>query len=495
MLGIFSRAKRLYFKNTYYFPDYGGKTETYRCKFVQKNEEAKIFYIDDKTSAYGSASLQNKFPVGTYEILKDADLENINFHTGQFYRETQLLCGVAQVRVFAPQTLFIPFLLYRSPRGVLSPLCKVCADEARFKPCRHGRMARSWIATYPLCEINYAAERGYTFEFFEIYQYTKEDYILKDFMSVLFHRRILLAGFPPHVVTNQEKEKYCSRINKEMNFEGPFRVTPALITSDKNRYMLYKNFMNEFVGKFGQKVFSSRTIFVTEHEQIRQIFFSDVEELEYIEAINDQYCELTVVSHKKTHMPSRTTNCIIAAYVTGYSRICIAKKMEEIIFSGGSIFYVSTDSICYSMPHQSVSPLCYGPCVNDFKQEYAGQIILSFYSVGPKETCVTYEDEMSNKKAAVKVKGLGLQNMDNFQLINPTILDDFLRTFLSNKYKYVVIPQIRHQSNKPLTPKQMVFMKFTNRTGARRVLLDIGDQNFTTLPLGFTFDMLKRYKK
>ena len=355
-------------------------------------------------------------------------------------------------------------------------------------------MSRSWVGTYPLCELNYAAQKGYTFEFYEIYQYSEQRPILQDFMTVLFHRRILLAGFPADVVTIQEKKQYCDRINHEMKLKGPFLVTPDKIKNDKNKYMLYKNFMNEFVGKFGQKVYRSKTVFVSNHEQIRKIFFSEDEELEFIEAINQMYCELTVISLKKTHLPSRNTNCVIAAYVTGYSRILIDLKMQEIVSTGGCIYYISTDSICYTLPRTMETPLCYGPCVHDFKQEFGTLQILSFYSVGPKETCITYAATNTMSKSAVKVKGLALQNVENLNLIDPKLLDFFLQQFLSSKYEFVAIPQIRQQRNKPLSSKQMIFMKFTNRTGCRRVLLDLGTKHFTTLPLGFTNTMLKLYK-
>ena len=205
--------------------------------------------------------------------------------------------------------------------------------------------------------------------------------------------------------------------------------------------------------------------------------------------------DLTVKVNQQIRTQNRFTNCVIAATITSLSRIFIAEQIDILVSAGATIFYTSTDNICYTLPRTVTTPLMYGPCINDFKKEFGILKIVSFYSVGPKETSITYTDVDNMQKCKTKVKGLQLQNAHNFKCITPAVLERFLRKFLNNLFDYISVPQLRQRQNKPLSAKQLVFMKFTNRTGCKRILLDLGDARFPTLPLGFTRTMLNLLKK
>ena len=160
------------------------------------------------------------------------------------------------------------------------------------------------------------------------------------------------------------------------------------------------------------------------------------------------------------------------------------KKMLEIVGVGGKLFYTSTDSIYYSLPKNVDSPLSYGPCVLDFKKEYGTYMVVSFYSVGPKETCVSFCTE-DGVKTDVKVRGLALLNILNLQRINAELLDFFLNSFLKQKAEVILVPQLRRKPKSFFATQQRINIKFTNRGNTKRILCASKDACFVTLPLGF----------
>ena len=53
---------------------------------------------------------------------------------------------------------------------------------------------RSWIGIYTSIEINYAIKLNYKIlDIFEIFQYSKTEYIFQDFIKVLAHYKIKVS--------------------------------------------------------------------------------------------------------------------------------------------------------------------------------------------------------------------------------------------------------------------------------------------------------------
>ena len=449
----------------------------------------ELFYIDDKTSAYAATCLLNKFPVGKYVILTERELVDVVFESGQFHCNGSPLAGVALVKVQPPDNMMYPFLLYRTKNNVVvSPLCRFCADNTRQTPCRHGPKNRAWIGTYTLSDLNFAKSIGYSFTFYECYHYARQDFLLKSFISCLFYRRICVSGFPTDCQTCEKQLIYCQTINKSMQFSGALELSPCKISYDPPKSILYKSFMNEFVGKFAQKRKMTKTQFVSTSEEIAAIFWDPTQEIEGIDIPNDTTCQLNITQKQYCKGPSRKTNCIIAAYITSNSRIFMQKKMLEIVMHGGTLFYTSTDSIYYSLPKQMNSPLSYGPCVLDFKREYGMHVIMSFYSVGPKETCVSFCTE-EGIKTDVKVRGLALLNIINLHRINAILLEQFLKQFVQKKAEFILVPQVRRKRKSFFGTQYKTDVKFTNRGNTKRILCISKDKCFVTLPLGYTRNM------
>lgn len=396
------------------------------------------------------------------------------------------LCGVAQAKVLCPQKIIHPFLLYLTKRGtVVNPICRLCAEQQRQDACKHKPQTRAWIGTYTMSDLNYARSLGYSVELFECYHYKQQKPIFKDFMTVMFYERIKVSNFPVGCETEQQQEAYCAEVNQKMNFVGPWQVVPSDISDNPCKKKLYKNLMNEFIGKFAQKRAKTKSVIVSSHYEIEKIFQDSAREIDYIEGINEHFCQLSVTSKTPTKSPNRKTNCILAACITSNSRIFMHKKMNAIASAGGTIFYTSTDNMCYSLPTNTQPPLHYGHCIDDFKKEFGDHLIVEFYSLGPKEISITYKTTATGKiVTCLKVRGLCLSNLLNQDLISPALLNDFLDKFFNDEVASLSIPQLRKMPKSKIRKKREI--RFTNSMTTKRAVLRRGDDlTVPTRPFGY----------
>jgi hypothetical protein len=342
---------------------------------------------------------------------------------------------------------------------------------------------RSWVGTYTLVEINYAKQLGYDFIFYECYAYQEMAPIFRDFMKVLFYLKISVSGFPHDCISQADKVEYCSQINDKMQFTIP--LSPKDISKVPHKRLMYKNFMNEFVGKFSQKIDKPTTMFVSSQHQLDALASQSKKEIVDICAINDLVCQVKVQSKKQAPLINRRGNCIIGAYITAYNRISMHKAMESITAKGGCIYYTCTDSISYSLSKQEVTPLSYGVCPGEFKKEYGSSEIFSFFSLGPKETCVTYQQENGAVATCIKVRGLCLTNLANSGKITPSLLDEYIENVVKNEKSNIAIPQIRKKHSKNGTISKMCHVQFTNAVSSKRnVLVDQG-KPYVAVPYGY----------
>ena len=56
------------FPSIFLLPDRGGQIDTMRAKWLATEHPGETFYVDDKTSSYGSACLRHEYPVGPYQV-------------------------------------------------------------------------------------------------------------------------------------------------------------------------------------------------------------------------------------------------------------------------------------------------------------------------------------------------------------------------------------------------------------------------------------------
>jgi hypothetical protein len=108
--------------------------------------------------------------------------------------------------------------------------------------------------------------------------------------------------------------------------------------------------------------------------------------------------------------------------------------------SGGVIYQVECDSIIFSFPKLKPLPVSLSHCLGDFKSEIDGEII-SYYSFGPKNYTITYQDKNDSIQTITKVSGLSLKNAILQNELTPALFKKFLENFESLQTK--CLTQIR----------------------------------------------------
>ena len=285
VLNMHGRPKKRLIPRDAYF---GGFLETLAYKFDARETDSDVFFADDKNSAYGSACIENAFPVGQYKILIGRDFEsNVEFRrrlaldrcpihgansemcsqqscrpdTEKYFYKNEELCGVAQVEVIPPRQMKYPFLLQRilQPRNkqlVIAALCAKCPALVRTSFCRHESNprptnqavkvahtkrlpSRNWYGTYTLADINYAKSLGYDFRFIECYHYSEQSNIFHNFYLTLFQRRAMYSELPPGCAT---VDQYCTLFNRDNpNLPSHLKLKGCDVKPDKAHKAMYKS--------------------------------------------------------------------------------------------------------------------------------------------------------------------------------------------------------------------------------------------------------------
>ena len=249
--------------------------------------------------------------------------------------------------------------------------------------------------------------------------------------------------------------------------------------------------MNELVGKFAQKQTRYTSKLVGTREEIDEIDLNtncDIEDF----SIEGETCHLLIKNISRgTKAVSRRSNVIIAAYVTSYNRVLMHQNMLKIDALGGTLFYISTDSLCYCLNKDIRSPLDYGLGTFGFKSDYLPGRILSFYSLGPKQTCITHQNDAGAIFSVVKVRGINLSSLANEERITPDLLSDFLKDALgvaeNGKERSIRVSQRRYRRVRD--DYVLCEITFNNDLARRRLPVQPLTQYMSTKPFGMKTHM------
>ena len=228
----------------------GGLIEAYAHK--NSSFDRKLFY-KDVVSLYGYVSMTNSFPFGKIKNLlgQEIDVKSITFSNNHFYYRGKKMIGFANVRVLAPSDIEVPFLLHKIKERNMLFNCYKCASTES-KICSHENVSdRSFCDSYTLPEINYAKSLNYEIlEWHEIFLYSEEALILKDFVKILGSEKLKASGFPRFCTS---KENFCTQINEQMHLDGDLALTLQNVSYSPERRKFYKDAINTVFGKFSSK--------------------------------------------------------------------------------------------------------------------------------------------------------------------------------------------------------------------------------------------------
>ena len=448
----------------------GGRNEIFTSFCETVGDEQIYFY--DMVSCYPFVAMNYEFPLGCYEIIIGKDLLNISFDEGKYNIDSKELFGLIQAEVLAPRNLKIPFLSIKINGKVYYTLCYQCAAKEDQGECRCPSQKRKMTSTWTSAEINFAKILGYKIKILEVYNYERKGPIFLNFIKLLAYKKLQYSGFPRFVITDEEKKKYVQRLNDEMGFEEPFRLSISDISNDNDKKDYYKKSINSFFGRFSLgtgKMEQEKQIFVDKAKDFFDLIFN--KKVSKIGIMSDEICELYVKTKKNPIVANPGGNLIYNSFVTSYGRIELYKALQTLSEKGFKILYTDTDSIIFKGGKNAQIPLNEGFSFGSWRNEFPGKKIQAFYTLGLKNYALLYK-EHDIEFETIKICGLKLQS----QIINTqsyrALLLEQLEKIILNQEKILV-------SKGEAKLKQCPFTLQNTRSLRRRF------NSFNSQPYGF----------
>ena len=476
--------------------------DAFNFYWSKTNENDSLYYID-YNSLYPSVASDDRylFPTGIPEIIVNPTiLKNISCKDQKCLLKNdngnqREIHGLAHVSIIAPKHLLIPFLPYRIKSKSICALCRTCAEYENQKPCSHSSAERAFTSVYTLQEIAFAVSIGYrVLHWYEVYAYRTAQPIFKKFLQVLASFKIRNAGFPQGIEHDSDKEKYCQQVNRKMNFyHKDLFLTPDNVTENKQLRDAFKLGSNSLLGKLSQDPDLDQQAFLSNQKDLEKLFYNEAFEITDLIAISDFVLQARVKWREGFNRPNYKGSVVLGSYVTSAARIEMYKCFQKCQNKGARIYYTDTDSIILGINKNIPIPLPFGNAYGEFKHEVDGEI-LSFYSLGPKNYCLTVkQNEKEELTHTVKARGFYLKSGWSLQEVNVntfrTFIDSLLQDGENSLVKYVPQFQIRTNKNTRQLSSVLYFKQFRNDTYNKRVYFTGPNKPHYTLPFGYSQKM------
>jgi hypothetical protein len=388
-----------------------------------------------------------------------------------------------QVTILPPRNLFYAFLPIKlKNETTVFTLCFQCAEN-NCKKCNHNDQERALTSVYYISEIKFAISLGYTLiEIHECYYFEKSDFILQNFVQKLTFMRMKHSNIFENCQTKDESLEYCEYLNHAMGLKPPFSLTPENVSPNEMKKQFYKDVTNAIFGKLEQRSDKPKTMYVNSQTELEDVYFSDVKILNML-CINGQTCELAVKPNLEKILPNRETNVAIGGQLVAYARQLMYETIIE-VDKQGKLFYVDCDSCFFSLPKTNSVPLLISHSIGHFKSVYEGSI-LSFFCLGPKNYCISFETANNKIKTVSKIKGISLSSFYVKNEINGAMFEYFLSKSLLEEVEKKELAQLKFQ--KPNKSKQSIpklqLLKYSNNLTKRRIIMK-KCKYLTTFPYG-----------
>jgi len=463
----------------------GGIIDCYALKWLQNENLNESFYCLDMNGMYPWIGINNKFFFGKYDILIGEEIEKIEFKNGNFFYDnsSEPLNGLMQITILPPKNLFYAFLpiKLKNNRTVFT-LCFECAQNS-LKTCHHSDNQRALTSVYYISEIKYAISLGYKIlQIYECYYFEKSDYILQSFIQKLTFLRLKNSNIFENCHSDEEKIEYCEYLNNAMSLQSPFSLTPLNVTPNEKKKQFYKILINSIFGKLEQRSDKPKTIYVHSQAELEDIYFSDLEILSLF-CVNESTCELEVKPNLDKILPNRETNIALGGQLVSFARQLMYETIVE-VDRIGKVFYVDTDSCFFSLPKTASIPLLISDSFGQFKHVYDGKI-KSFFCLGPKNYCISFESSNNKIKTITKIKGISLSSYYLKNEMNEVIFDYFITKNLSDEIEKKELAQLKftkRDKSKNSIPK-LQLLKCSNNVTSRRIIIK-KCKYLTTFPYG-----------
>jgi hypothetical protein len=171
--------------------------------------------------------------------------------------------------------------------------------------------------------------------------------------------------------------------------------------------------------------------------------------------------------------------------ITSTGRQRIHKHLISIVNAGGTPFSVDCDSISYSLPNDTKSPLQHSMLFGDFKVVFPGQVIKSFCSITNKNYCLTTELPEGKIVQTIRMKGISLKNEKNFKMVTEAYTS-MVDSLLDNSFRNLKVKQQRVKRSRTLMEVGRTYNDFfiTNNASKKRIQ-KCEEKHYYTVPYGY----------
>lgn len=443
---------------------FGGRTNAtkllYDCKNVPQLDKKthKIRYID-VCSLYPTVMFYDYYPVG-HPIKKF----NPKKYNPDWY-------GLIKCKVLPPRKLYHPVLPIKIEMGksekLLFPLCHTCAKN-QISRCNHTNEEREFIGTWATDEVNKAIEKGYKIKnIYEVWHFEEKsndlfkDYI-KDFMKIKLETSPWQDDFKTiEEYTNSVKDKLDITLENDKVIDNPGKRAVA------------KACLNNFWGKFGQRIIKSETKYVSKIQQYYAILLDDRIDIKSLNFLNEKMVQMTYDIKNQFIKNQYNTNEYVAIWTTSNARLRLYEKLD---YLGELVIYFDTDSIFYI--DDGTKNVKTGCLLGDWTDELKGNYINLWGSTGPKS--YGYIDNEGSEKC--KIKGFYL-NYENSLFLNYKSMCQMIKKEIKDITIVEESKITRDPKSKNIVSKYQE--KIFSFDYDKRVINKINEYHIDTLPYGY----------
>lgn len=413
-------------------------------------------------------------PIGSPTILMHQDLKNLTFKSGKIVLDGSEIFGIAQVIVYPPKGLNLPFLLYttKDNRSVC-PLCANCAEN--FKNICNCK-SNSWCDVYTSYELIYAQSLGYNFEFLEFWKWPKREPVLKTFIEILALEKVLASGKPNLV--GKDLEDWISKINNKYDL----KITANDFQLNERTRQIVKFILNSFIGKFSQKPIYKNLVYVRSKYEIFDLY--EKGQILGFPYIGDK---ITIVEHENNERkPDKKSSVILGAWILSISRVIFHKFITLVNqHPKTKLLHFNTDGIFLAMPKNFdlAQILPFGHEIGQFKIDIDD--ISGFWSLSRANYCYSKKiGEESLFKATVSGFNLSSHCLEN--KISSQVYENSFKAFLQSRVSVFKIEQSKRKKRKLSHPAtySRVKMKFATKLSKTRVCI-YESNTIVTRPFGY----------
>ena len=481
---------------------FGGRTN---ALVLYKKCEAKqeAGYVDF-TSLYPDILKYKAFPVGHPErIFKDFKKLSAETCTGDcIYSDS---CsgvhvklpyfGVMKVTILPPNDLIHPILPIKigcsKSKKLKFPLCYTCASKESKVDCNCSDVNRQFTHTYCTPELEVALNMGYkivtiheVLHWVESETYdtqTQTGGLFTEYINTFLRLKQQASGYPQNVETSKEKEEY---VQKYLDHEG-IQLEKKSIEKNPGLRSLSKLALNSFYGKFGQRTNMKKTKFITEIQDLYDLWLDESKLVMDFHLISDQIIEVEFKHSEDFEPLSFNTNVVIAAFCTSWARLKLWGVMHKL---GDRVLYHDTDSIIFEKSDTGYNPPL-GEFLGDLtdelsckelgcsKKDCSGHFIEEFVSCGPKN----YTYRLNTGQYCCKVRGFSLNYKNSLVLNFDSMKNALFEWKEGKKSELITVKTEICRDNKVMKVYNKEVKKHYGVVYDKRRVFD----NFTTIPYGF----------